>query len=94
MKVVAANHSPMDTLFLRRTLATIIFFLSGFSVTNIHDSQDSRERGKVSLSLISTTSNPLHRHLDISRAITAESSPLHIASSDCIYKVHLTDISI
>ena len=24
---------------------------------------------------------PLHRHLDISRAITAESSPLHIASS-------------
>ena len=25
--------------------------------------------------------HPLHRHLDISRAITAESSPLHIASS-------------
>ena len=25
--------------------------------------------------------DPLHRHLDISRAITAESSPLHIASS-------------
>ena len=25
--------------------------------------------------------NPLHRHLDISWAITAESSPLHIASS-------------
>ena len=24
---------------------------------------------------------PLHRHLDISRAITAENSPLHIASS-------------
>ena len=24
---------------------------------------------------------PLHRHLDISRAVTAESSPLHIASS-------------
>ena len=25
--------------------------------------------------------HPLHRHLDISRAITAESSPLHIAGS-------------
>ena len=25
--------------------------------------------------------HPLHRHLDISRVITAESSPLHIASS-------------
>ena len=25
--------------------------------------------------------HPFHRHLDISRAITAESSPLHIASS-------------
>ena len=25
--------------------------------------------------------HPLHRHLDISRAITAESSPLHIGSS-------------
>ena len=25
--------------------------------------------------------HPLHRHLDISRAITAESSPLHITSS-------------
>ena len=26
-----------------------IFFLSGFSFTNIHDSQDSRERGRVSI---------------------------------------------
>ena len=25
--------------------------------------------------------HPLHRHVDISRVITAESSPLHIASS-------------
>ena len=25
--------------------------------------------------------HPFHRHLDISRAITAESSPLHMASS-------------
>ena len=41
------------------------FFLSGFSFTNIHDSRDSRGRG----------------HLDISRVITAESSPLHIAGS-------------
>ena len=27
----------------------IIFFLSGFSLTNIYDSQDSRGRGRVSI---------------------------------------------
>ena len=57
------------------------FFLSGFSFTNIHESQDFRGRGGG----ISLTPHyhfqPLHRHLDISRAVTAESSPLHIASS-------------
>ena len=50
--------------------------------------------------------HPLHKHLDISRAITAESSPLHIASSRGLepgtfgfraqvatFMVSLTDIS-
>ena len=32
------------------------FFLSGFSFTNIHDSQDSRGRGRLSIWLLSTTS--------------------------------------
>ena len=53
-------------------------FLSGFSLTNIHDSQDGRGRGKPCPLY---HFHPLHRHLDISRAITAESSPLHKASS-------------
>ena len=39
-----------------------------------------REGAGVSLKLLSTTSTRF-RHLDISRTITAESSPLHIASS-------------
>ena len=34
----------------------------------------------ISLSVLNHF-HPLHRHLDISRAITAESSPLHIGSS-------------
>ena len=57
------------------------FFLSEFPFTNIYDSQDSRGRGKA----ISLTPlyhfHPLKIHLDISWVITAESSPLHIASN-------------
>ena len=58
-----------------------VLFLSGFSFTNIHKSQDSRGNGEG----ISITPHhhfhPLHRHLDNSRVITAESPPLHIATS-------------
>ena len=56
---------------------TLFFFLPGFSFTNIHESQDCRGRGRA----FHYHFHPLHRHLDISRAITAGSSPLHIASS-------------
>ena len=52
------------------------FYLGLF--TNIYYSQDSRGRGRVSPFY---HFQPLHRYLDISRVITAESSPLHIASS-------------
>ena len=34
----------------------LFFFLSGFSFTNIHDSQDSRQRGRLSSCILSTTS--------------------------------------
>ena len=53
------------------------FFLSGFFLTSIHNSQDIMGRGRLTPLY---HFNSLHRHLDISRAITAESSPLHIAS--------------
>ena len=60
------------------------FFLSGFSFTHIHNSQDSSEvcvwGGGINLTPLYHF-QPLHRHLDIRRAMTAESSPLHIASS-------------
>ena len=64
------------------------FFLSGFSFTHIHNSQDSSEvcvwggggGGGYNLTPLYHF-QPLHRHLDIRRAMTAESSPLHIASS-------------
>ena len=56
------------------------FFLSAFSFTNIHESQDCRGRGGISLTPHYHL-HPLHRHLDISRANTAERSPLHMANS-------------
>ena len=59
-------------------LCNASFFLTGLSITNIHDLQDSWGRRRVT--------PPYHfhlldRHLDISWTITAESSPLHIARS-------------
>ena len=54
---------------------SFLVFSSKFSFRNIHDPQDSRGRERLSKSSL------LHKHLDINRAITAESSPLHIASS-------------
>ena len=57
-------------------------FLSRFSFMDIHNSQDNRGRGSLSLSLTALYHfHLLHRHVDISQAITAESLPMHIASS-------------
>ena len=45
-----------DTIFLNLCLKRFLFFfLSGFSLTYIHNSQDSRGRGKVSIYFLSTT---------------------------------------
>ena len=49
--------------------------------TNIHNSQDSWGRGRVSLKLLSTTSTCFKDTLDISWEIIVESLPLHISSS-------------
>ena len=54
-----------------------LLFLSGFSFINIHDSQLEEA---ISLPPLYHF-HPLHRQLDISWAITADNSPLHIASS-------------
>ena len=56
----------------------VLFFLSGFSVTYIHDSQDSRTTYLTPLYHF----HPLCRHLDIGRAITEQNSrkPLNTKS--------------
>ena len=59
----------------------LVFFLSGFSFMNIHESQDSKGSGQAVALTPLYQFQPLHRHLDISRVITAKSSPLHKASS-------------
>ena len=50
------------------------FFLSKFSFTNIYDSQDSKEMGGNPLISL-YHSHPLHKHLNISWAITAGLEP-------------------
>lgn len=58
---------------------SLFFFLSRFSFANIHNSQDNREKGNAFLTSLYHF-HSLHRQLDISLAITAAYSPLHIAS--------------
>ena len=58
-------------LYWRVDLYKFFFLLSEFSFMNIHDSHYSRGRRRLLL----------HRHLDISWVITAESSTPYIASS-------------
>ena len=48
-------HPSSESLFLNN-LKCKYCNLSGFSFTNIHDSQDSKGRGKLSLYILSTTS--------------------------------------
>ena len=77
------THSP-DWLILCRFLQMhfidLFFFICLFFDEH---SQITGPQGKgEGISLIPHYHvHPLHRHLDISRAMTAESSPLHIASS-------------
>ena len=65
---------PEMKIFLKGSIRFGLFFLSGFSFTNIHDLQDSKGRGEA----ISLTSLYhfllLYRHFNIS-------SPLHIANN-------------
>ena len=81
------SHLPMNIQTLagdnfRECTSTRSFFLFGFSLTNIHYSQDSKGRGRWRpLPTSFYHFNPIHRHLDISRAITAKSSSLHIPSA-------------
>ena len=42
------SHLEIDTIFLQK-LSQSFFFLTGFSVTHIHNSQDSRGNGRVSI---------------------------------------------
>ena len=69
-------------IYSRRILEISRFFFSIWVFFHEH-SRIAGLQGKGEA--ISLTPNyqfhPLHRHLDISRVITAESSPLHIASS-------------
>ena len=57
-------------------------FLSIWVFFQVH-SHSTRQQGKRETIYITPLYHfhPLHRHLDISRAVTAESSPLHIAGS-------------
>ena len=46
---VTYRENLPDLLYMSRSQQRFFFFLSGFSFTNIHDSQDSEGRGRVSI---------------------------------------------
>ena len=58
-----------------------IFFLSMFFFQEHSLFTGQQEKGEGIYLTPLYHLNPLHRHLDISRTITADSSPLHIACS-------------
>ena len=60
-------------------LSFLFFFYLGFFSLTFTNHRTAREGGSISLT--PHYHHPLYRHLNISRAITAESSPLHIAGS-------------
>ena len=76
------NHTKKQAFYVVNAWKPLsILFLSGFSFTTIHESQDCRERGEGIPLTHHYHFHPPHRHLDISRAITAESSSPYIGSS-------------
>ena len=83
VKVLFTHHTPKVCSYMlqsRIRFFLFLFFLSGFSFTNIHDSQVSKRKGRLSLYPFYQFNSP-HRHFDISQVNTAEKSPLRIASS-------------
>ena len=89
------NHEiPIMNLFLtlmlkkpvflnvKSKLLSLLFFLPGFFFFHVH-SRSRGQQGKAEGIYLTPLYHfhLLHRHLDISCAVTAESSPLHIVSS-------------
>ena len=84
-KEVSVNVKTKNTFKFNYFPGFFFFFLFFFSI-QVFFHEHSRITGlQGNGEGISFTTHyhfhPLHRHLEISRAITAESSPLHIASS-------------
>ena len=80
------NHELVYNIDVEKTcffnVKLKLFFFSFFSIW-VFFSRVTGQQGKGD-GIYSTPLyhfHPLHRHLDISRAVTAESSPLHIANS-------------
>ena len=65
---------------IKEVAKTNSFFCLGFLSRTFTIHGPAGEGEAISLNLLSFF-HPLHRHLDNSQAITAESSPLHIASA-------------
>ena len=79
LKIVYLSTNPPLLLWPNLFIVFFFFYLGFLTRTfTIHRHQGKGEA--ISLSPLYHF-HPLHRHLDINRAITAESWPLHIASS-------------
>ena len=79
MGIVVKRLGNDGLKMLKTIIMKLSFFLSGFSFTSIHNSQEKKNRMEaISLTPLNHF-HPLHKHLDISQVITVEISPLHIA---------------
>ena len=76
VKVTDSDLKMLETIITEAT-----FFLSRFSFTNIHDSQNNTGRVRLSLQLLSTTSTGFTDILDIRQSIVTETLLLHIVRS-------------
>ena len=74
------NRSATLTTRVRYEWKCWFFFLSGFSFSNIHESRDCKGKWEGISLTPHCNFHPLHRNLEISRVITANSSLLH---TDC-----------
>ena len=73
-----SSSAYIESLFLHAVKHNLLFYLCGFSFTNIHDSQNSRWRGMLSPCIISTTSTHFTDTCTLAGVLAVESSPLCI----------------
>ena len=82
LSLSSSSSSLLSLLLLLLLYYYCYYYLTVFSFTNIHESRDSRRKGRLFFTALYHCSIPLllQRHWNISQKINAEGYPLQIAS--------------